>query len=80
MLLPREQGAWNCGYYLGAIALKALRQSPDGKSDLPRLQRQMGELMARSVSPTQVLNAVAWLFLIDAVQLDENGMLSDATR
>ena len=80
MLLPREQSAWNCAYYLGAIALKALSQSPEGKCDLLKLQQKMSLLMKRAVSPTQVMSAAAWLFLIDAVHLDEDGMLSDATQ
>ena len=80
MLLPREQSAWNCAYYLGAMALKALGQSAGGKSDLLKLQREMSLLMKREVSPTQVISAAAWLFLIDAVRLDENGILSDATQ
>jgi hypothetical protein len=53
---------------------------PQGKCDLPKLQQEMSLLMKRTVSPTQVVSAAAWLFLIDAVRLDENGILSDATQ
>jgi hypothetical protein len=73
MLLPREQSPWNCGYYLGAIALDALNKKKDGKSDLPELQRSMSELSKREISATQVVAATAWLFLIDAIDLDANG-------
>jgi len=75
MLLPREQSPWNCGYFLGAIALEAISKSPNGQCDLPFLQHQMSLLLKKSVSPTQVITAVAWLYLIDAVKLDENGMM-----
>jgi hypothetical protein len=76
MLLPREQSPWNCGYFLGAIALRALDQSSGGKCDLPGLQRVMSSLINRSVSPAQVLAAAAWLYLIDAIKLDENGIIA----
>lgn len=76
MLLPREQSPWNCGYFLGAIALQALDQSRDGKYDVPGLQRHMSSLMNRSISPTQVLAAAAWLYLIGAIELDDDGMIA----
>ena len=76
MLLPREQSPWNCGYFLGAIALEALGQSPTGKCDLPDLQQRMSALLHHSVSGTQVLIAAAWLYLIDAIKLDEHGMVT----
>lgn len=76
MLLPREQSPWNCGYFLGAIALQALKQSRDGKCDLPSLQRRMSSLINRSISPTQVVAAAAWLYLIDAIKLDDDGMIA----
>jgi hypothetical protein len=75
MLLPREQGPWNCGYYLGAMALKALSEAPDRKLDLPNLQERMGLLSKRAISPTQAVTAAAWLYLIDAVKLDETGAI-----
>jgi hypothetical protein len=75
MLLPREQSPWNCGYYLGAIALEALNKSPHGRLDLPDLQQQMGLAMKRAVSMTQVVSAAAWLYLIDAINLDESGLI-----
>lgn len=75
MLLPREQSPWNCGYYLGAMALKALSDAPDRKLDLPSLQARMSFVTRRKISPTQVVAAAAWLYLIDAVKLDENGVL-----
>jgi len=75
MLLPREQSPWNCGYFLGAIALQALNQSRGRKSDLPDLQRRMSSLINRPISPTQVVAAAAWLYLIDAIRLDDNGMI-----
>lgn len=75
MLLPREQSPWNCGYFLGAIALQALKESRNGKADLTDLQRRMSSLINRSISPTQVVAAAAWLYLIDAIRLDEYGMI-----
>lgn len=75
MLLPREQSPWNCGYYLGAIALQALTESPNHKADLSELQQRMSSLMNRSISPTQVVAAAAWLYLIDAIKLDDDGMI-----
>ena len=76
MLLPREQSPWNCGYFLGAVALRALGHSPNGKSDLPNLQNKMSGLLGRPISPTQVVSAAAWLYLIDAVRLDEDGTIA----
>jgi hypothetical protein len=76
MLLPREQSPWNCGYYLGAIALHALGQSPDGRCDLPELQRRMTSLIRRPVSPTQVVSAAAWLYLIDSIRLEDDGRIA----
>lgn len=75
MLLPREQSPWNCGYFLGAVALRALSTSTSGRLDLSELQRGMSSYMRRSISPTQVVAAAAWLYLIDAVELDDKGML-----
>jgi hypothetical protein len=75
MLLPREQSPWNCGYFLGAIALEALQQSPRGQSDLQELQRQMALIINKPVSATQVLTAAAWLYLIDAIELDQTGTI-----
>jgi hypothetical protein len=77
MLLPREQSPWNCGYYLGAIALQALEQAHDQKCDLAALQKSMSQLMRRSISPTQVISAAAWLYLIDAVRLNDDGTLTN---
>lgn len=75
MLLPREQSPWNCGYFLGAIALEVLGDSPNGTADLLELQQRMGILMNRSVSSTQVVTAAAWLFLIGAIELNDDGMI-----
>jgi hypothetical protein len=75
MLLPREQSPWNCGYYLGAIALEALKQSPDNRADLQGLQQRMGNIMDRDISPTQAITAAAWLYLAGVIELDENGMV-----
>lgn len=75
MLLPREQSPWNCGYFLGAIALQALAQSRNGRADVSELQQRMSKLINRVVSPTQVVSAAAWLFLIDAIRLGEDGMI-----
>jgi hypothetical protein len=76
MLLPREQNPWNCGYYLGAIALQVLRASPSGKCDVQVLQRGMSEAMRRDISPDQLVSAAAWLYLLEAVELDENGSIA----
>jgi hypothetical protein len=75
MLLPREQSAWNCGYFLGAIALQALSKARAGKSDLVELQNAMSEILARPISPTQVMAAASWLYLIDAIRLDDDGAI-----
>ena len=45
MLLPREQSPWNCGYYLGAIALRALNKAPEERADLLALQERMSSSM-----------------------------------
>lgn len=73
MLLPREQSPWNCGYFLGAIALRALQALPEQRGDLQSLQDRMGALIYREVSPTQVVIAAAWLFLLGAIEMDANG-------
>lgn len=73
MLLPREQSPWNCGYFLGAIAIDALGKSQGGKLDLAELQRAMSYGLGKRVSPTQVVAAAAWLFLLDAIELDDDG-------
>lgn len=75
MLLPREQSPWNCGYVLGAIALQALSDAGSVKADLTYLQRRMSIILKRSVSPTQVVAAAAWLYLIDAIKLEDDGTL-----
>lgn len=75
MLLPREQSPWNCGYYLGAVALEALASSVAGTLDLADLQTIMSGHLGRPVSGTQVVAAAAWLFLLDAVELDAGGRL-----
>ena len=75
MLLPREQSPWNCGYYLGAMALKALSEAPNRTLDLQSLQMRMSVVTRREISPMQAVSAAAWLYLIDAVKLDENGAL-----
>lgn len=75
MLLPREQSPWNCGYFLGAIALRVLNETAVGKADLIDLQHGMSRLMSRTISPTQVVVAVTWLFLIDAILLSDDGMI-----
>jgi len=75
MLLPREQSPWNCGYYLGAIALRALRENPSGKCDVQVLQARMSDLMRRDISADQVISASAWLYLLDAISLDEDGSI-----
>jgi hypothetical protein len=74
MLLPREQSPWNCGYFLGAIALQAIEQA--GICDLPEIQRRMSLLIGRSISPTQVVSAAAWLYLLGAIRLDDEGMVT----
>lgn len=74
MLLPREQSPWNCGYYLGAIALRALDQL-DRRADLRMLREEMIRLLGRSLSPTQIVSAAAWLYLIDAIKLEDDGVI-----
>lgn len=75
MLLPREQSPWNCGYFLGAIALKALTDRPGERADLQNLQQRMGVLMNRDISSTQVITAASWLYLAGAIELEEDGMV-----
>jgi hypothetical protein len=75
MLLPREQSPWNCGYYLGAVALRALQDAPASSCDLQTLELRMNQLMQRTLSPTQVVSAAAWLYLLGVVDLDQNGAI-----
>jgi hypothetical protein len=75
MLLPREQSSWNCGYVLGAVALQALSQAEGGRRDLQGLQRAMSLIMNRSISATQAISAASWLFLLNAVKLNEDGTI-----
>jgi len=75
MLLPREQSPWNCGYFLGAIALDALKTATSRGLDLAELQRAMSINLGKPVSPTQAVAAAAWLYLLDAVELDDRGRL-----
>ena len=58
--------------------IQALSKSVNEQCDLPSLQQQMSLLLKKSISPTQVLIAAAWLYLIDAIKLDDS-MLDDAT-
>jgi hypothetical protein len=74
MLLPREQSPWNCGYFLGAVALQVLTSSRE-KADLKELQKRMSAQLNRAVSPTQAVSAAAWLFLLGAIELEENGSI-----
>ena len=76
MLLPKEQSSWNCGYFLGAIALQALDQCPKRRADLAELQRCMSELSGRPISPTQVIAAATWLFLLGLVGADDDGAIA----
>ena len=75
MLLPREQSPWNCGYFLGAIALEVMKERQK-KTDLQQLQRDMSQTLRRPISATQVVSAAAWLYLLDAVKLEEDGSLT----
>ncbi len=79
MLLPREQSPWNCGYFLGAIALKALGESPGERADLEGLQLSMSRLIKRDISPTQAIMAAAWLYLAGAIETEEIGMIKRCT-
>lgn len=76
MLLPREQSPWNCGYFLGAVALRALDKAPKGRADFDALRERMSSIIDRPVSPTQVITAAAWLYLLGTVELDEDGMVA----
>jgi uncharacterized membrane protein (DUF106 family) len=75
MLLPREQSPWNCGYFLGAIALEVMKERQK-KTDLQQMQRDMSQALRRPISTTQVVSAAAWLYLLDAVKLEEDGSLT----
>ena len=75
MLLPREQASWNCGYVLGAIALKVLTQTPSARLDLLELQTGMSTELDKNISATQALAAATWLFLLDAIELNDDGTL-----
>ncbi len=72
MLLPREQSPWNCGYALGAFALRVL---DEGAADVQELQHKMSSLLGRTISPTQVVAAACWLYLIDSVRLADDGKI-----
>lgn len=75
MLLPREQSPWNCGYFLGAIALDALKTATSLGLDLNELQDAMSINLGKPVSSTQAVAAAAWLYLLDAVELDDRGRI-----
>jgi hypothetical protein len=75
MLLPREQSPWNCGYFLGGIALGVLAEKRGMALDLFGLQKAMSVKLRREVSPTQVTIAASWLFLLGVVKLDDQGRL-----
>jgi hypothetical protein len=80
MLLPREQSPWNCGYYLGAVALRALQERPTSTWELHDLQVRMSTLTRKTLSPTQVVSAAAWLFLTGSIELDQNGAIKYAAQ
>ncbi len=73
MLLPREQSPWNCGYALGAIALRALSRE---SADLLDLRERMTELAKTEISVTQAVQALAWLYLLSAIELSEEGKIT----
>lgn len=78
MLLPREQSPWNCGYYLGGIALQVLERSNRGL-DVEELRDRMQKLLRHPLSANQVVSALVWLFLLDAVTVDDNGKILQCT-
>jgi hypothetical protein len=80
MLLPREQNPWNCGYYLGAFALRALRETPNRPYDVQELGLKMSDLLQRTLSPTQVVTAASWLYLLGLIELDQNGAIRYANQ
>jgi len=80
MLLPREQSPWNCGYYLGAFALRALSEAPNRSYDVQELGAHMSDLLRRTLSPTQVVSAAAWLYLLGLIEVDQNGAIKYANQ
>lgn len=79
MLLPREQSPWNCGYFLGAVALQALARGPRGGLDVEELRQGMTAQLHRPLSVNQVMSAAAWLYLLDAIELTDNGKVVRCT-
>ena len=77
MLLPREQSPWNCGYFLGAVALRALGSSAG--LDVEELRERMSTELGKPLSVNQVMSAAAWLFLIDAIALNAQGKVVRCT-
>lgn len=73
MLLPSEQSPWNCGYVLGAAALRCLRSEP---LDLIELRERMAGELRRRISATQAIAAVSWLYLVDIVKINEDGKIA----
>jgi hypothetical protein len=79
MLLPRGQNSWNCGYFLGAIALEVLSERKSERVDIHALRELMAQKMGWPISITQAVAAASWLFLLKAVSLDDNGMIVKCT-
>jgi hypothetical protein len=77
MLLPREQSPWNCGYFLGAVALKALEHASE--LDVEELRVRMSTHLGKPLSANQVMSAAAWLYLIDAIALTPQGKVVRCT-
>lgn len=70
MLLPKGQDPWNCAYVLGAVVLDELRDEP---LDFLALHQRMSARVSRSLSSTQLVSALAWLYLINAVSMRKDG-------
>lgn len=79
MLLPRGQNSWNCGYFLGAIALQVLSEHKGAKTDIHALRELMTQKIGWTISLTQAVAAASWLFLIKAISLDDNGTIVKCT-
>ena len=77
MLLPREQSPWNCGYFLGAVALRAIGGSAG--LDVEELRERMSTELGQPLSVNQVMSAAAWLYLIDAIALNPQGKVVRCT-
>ena len=73
MLLPIDINPKLSIYYNGAMVLKVLRSSKEGKLSLIDLY---GQLKENSVSFPQLILCLDWLYLINVAKIDDYGAVS----